>query len=71
MGEHETFARTVHFLRRGDSFGVCTVGNSRDLSRQHIVTTKMTICTHTGVGGGHVTGAESHGNDRKCGAGKL
>ena len=25
MEEHENFARTVHFLRRGDSFGVGTI----------------------------------------------
>ena len=25
MEEHEHFARTVHFLRRGDSFGVSAV----------------------------------------------
>ena len=24
LGENESFARTVHFLRRGDSFGVST-----------------------------------------------
>ena len=28
MEEHENFARTVHFLRRGDSFGVGTINKT-------------------------------------------